>query len=96
MFQNGFACRVVEAVPAWDRGRVKFNGTRYPARLYEPNCTATLLPEQPALVIGRKGNTLIIMPLHCLLWFQYLEVQGSWITNAEIELMERYERQWRR
>lgn len=95
MFQNGLACRVVEAVRLLDRGRVKFSGVLYPARLYEPNCTTTLLPEQEALAIGRQGNTLIIMPLHCLLWAKCLEVQGPWLTNVEIELMERYEHNWR-
>lgn len=95
MFQNGLACRVVEAVRLLDRGRVKFKGIRYPARLYEPNCATTLLPDQEALAIGRKGNTLIIMPLHCILWPQYLEMQGPWLTNVEIELMERYECSWR-
>lgn len=96
MFPKGLPCRVIEAVRVLDRGRVKFNGIWFAAHLYEPNCTATLLPDQEALAIGRKGNTLIIMPLHCLLWPQYLEVQGPWITNAEIALMERYERNWRR
>lgn len=92
MFSKGVACRVIEDVRALDTGRVKLNGNEWKAQLYELNCiTTSLLSGQPALVIGRKGNTLIIMPLHCLLWPQYLEEQGQWPTGADIELMSRYD-----
>ena len=95
MFQTGLPCRVTRAVRALDRGRVQFNGNSWFARLYEINCSTTLLPGQPALVVGRQATTLIIMPLHCLLWPQYLDVQGPWLTDTDIALINRYERSWR-
>ena len=94
MFQTGLPCRVTRAVRVLDRGRVQFNGNSWFARLYETNCSTTLLSGQPALVVGRQATTLIIMPLHCLLWPQYLEVQGPWLTDTDITLINRYERGW--
>ena len=94
MFPRGLPCRVTRAVRALDRGRAQFNGSSWFARLYEINCSTTLLPGQPALAVGRQGTTLIIMPLHCLLWPQYLEVQGPLLTDTDITLINRYERGW--
>lgn len=59
------------------------------------NPATSLFPDLETLAIGRQGNTLIVMPLHCLLWTQYQEVQWPWHTDVEIALMERYERGWR-
>lgn len=95
MFSTGLPCRVTNDVRMLDTGRVKANGKSWLAELYDLNCSATLLPGQPALAIGRRGNTLIVMPWHCLLWLQHLEECGPWLKTTDIELMERHERGWR-
>ena len=93
MFLKGLPCRVTRTVRALDRGRAALNGTSWLAQLHEPCRSITLLPDQPALAIGHQGNTLIIMPLHCLLWPEYLEAYS--LTAADIELIECHEREWR-
>lgn len=95
MFPKGLPCRVISAIRVLDTGRVKANGNSWLAELYDLNCSTTLLPDQPALAIGRKGNTLIVMPLHCLLWPQYLEEYSQWLKHSDVELIERHERGWR-
>ncbi|MEL7226177.1 MAG: hypothetical protein AAGL17_15370 [Cyanobacteria bacterium J06576_12] len=67
MFDKAIPCRVTDAVRIMDLGRVKASGYSWRAELYEKQCQTTLLPDQPALAIGRRGNILIIIPRHCLL-----------------------------
>ncbi|MGB3294362.1 MAG: hypothetical protein WBB01_15350 [Phormidesmis sp.] len=86
---------MTRTVRTLNRGRAVLHGTSWLAQLYEPGYSITLLPDQPASAIGRQGNTLILMPLHCLLWHEYLEAYSQWLTAADIELIERYEREWR-
>lgn len=95
MFPRGLPCRVTKAVRVLDTGRVQANGGSWLAELYDLNCSTTLLLDQPVLAIGRKGNTLIVIPLHCLLWPQYLEEYGLWLKHSDVELIERHERGWK-
>lgn len=44
-------------------GRVKFQATYWPARLYNPEYEITLVPDTPVVVIGRQGITLLVVPV---------------------------------
>ena len=45
-------------------GRVKCQGTYWPARFYQPNCEATVLPDEPVMVVARQGITLLVVPVN--------------------------------
>ena len=45
-------------------GRVKFQGTYWPACLYHQDAQVTLFPEDTVTVIGRQGITLLVVPLN--------------------------------
>jgi hypothetical protein len=44
-------------------GRVNFQATYWPARLYNPEQKVTLLPNTPVTIIGRQGITLLVVPV---------------------------------
>lgn len=44
-------------------GRVNFQATYWPARLYYPEQEVTLLPNTPVTVVGRQGITLLVVPV---------------------------------
>lgn len=62
-----FACagigKVEQTITSTMPGRVKFQTTYWPARLYLQDTQTTLLPEDTVNVIGRQGITLLVVPL---------------------------------
>ncbi|NET38058.1 MAG: hypothetical protein F6K19_39685 [Cyanothece sp. SIO1E1] len=43
-------------------GRVKFEGSYWPAKLYNSDTEITIFPTWPVKVIGRQGITLLVIP----------------------------------
>jgi membrane protein implicated in regulation of membrane protease activity len=52
-------CRVTAQNP----GRVYFQATYWPARLFQPSSLSELNPGEPVEVVGREGLTLLVKPL---------------------------------
>ncbi len=63
MFPQAQLGTVEEAISYNQRGRVKFDGTCWPARFYHPNCKATVQPDEPVSVVAIQGITLLVLPL---------------------------------
>jgi hypothetical protein len=45
-------------------GRVKYDGSYWPARFYDLNCQATVEPHNVVRVLGISGITLLVMPIN--------------------------------
>lgn len=54
---------IEEIITESQPGRVNFQATYWPARLYNPEQEVTLLPNTPVTVIGRQGITLLVVPV---------------------------------
>jgi membrane protein implicated in regulation of membrane protease activity len=54
---------VERTITPLDAGRVYFQATYWPARLYQPTSSDALQPGDPVEVLGRDGLTLLIKPL---------------------------------
>jgi hypothetical protein len=90
MFPSGVKGVVTEAIALFQSGRVNCHGS-WRARLHEISCQTTLLPGQPILAIGREANTLIVIPLHSILWSSYLEDFARFLSSTELEEVQRYD-----
>jgi membrane protein implicated in regulation of membrane protease activity len=53
---------VEETISPTQVGRIRFQGTSWPARFYNPNEQATVAPDDHVDVIARQGITLFIVP----------------------------------
>lgn len=53
---------VDEAITANTRGRVYFDATYWPARLYDASQYEKLQPSETVYVVGRQGLTLLVIP----------------------------------
>ncbi len=67
MFDQGLFCRVTSTIHISSAGRVRANSISWRAELCKTSRSTALLPDQFAIAIGKKGNTLIVTPVHCLL-----------------------------
>ena len=54
---------IEEIITESQPGRVNFQATYWPARLYNPEQKITLLPNTSVIVIGREGITLLVVPI---------------------------------
>jgi uncharacterized protein (DUF697 family) len=45
-------------------GRIKYQASYWPARLYSKDEQVTLLPDDPVSVVGRQGITLLVVPVN--------------------------------
>lgn len=54
---------VEQAITPHHRGRVRFMATSWFARVYQPNGQTEVLPGTTVRVIGRRGLTLLVMPV---------------------------------
>lgn len=52
--------RTLTEIPPGRPGRVIYEGNSWPARCDDE--TVAIAPDQPVVVIGRRGNTLYVMP----------------------------------
>ncbi len=73
---------VEEAISYKRRGRVKFDGTYWPARFYDPDCKATVGPDEPVSVVAIQGITLLVCPLEPV-------GEDSWATQSWTPDVER-------
>lgn len=53
--------RVEIEITPYKAGRVCFEGSRWPARLYHPNCQDTIPLGKAVLVVGIEGMTLLVV-----------------------------------
>jgi membrane protein implicated in regulation of membrane protease activity len=53
---------VVKVITPQRRGRVKFQASFWPARLY-PDFETDAAPDEQVVVVGRSGITLLVTPL---------------------------------
>lgn len=51
---------VVETITTHQEGRVKYQASYWPARLYGQSSFTELEPDQSVVVLGREGITLLI------------------------------------
>jgi len=54
---------VARTISPADRGRVRFQASYWPARLFNGSWCQPLAPGEPVEVVGREGITLLIKPL---------------------------------
>jgi len=89
MFPQGIKGVVKEPIALFQFGRVNCRGS-WRARLHEISCQTTLLPGQPILAIGREGLSLIVIPVHSILWASYFDNDfAQSITPTELEEIQR-------
>lgn len=62
LFSQPFAGIVEETIGPNGAGRVKFDATYWPAKLYQATPETLLLPEQAVMVVGIQGITLLVRP----------------------------------
>lgn len=55
---------VEKTISPHEPGRVKCQGTYWPARFYESDCEATVLPGEPVSVVAMQGITLLVVPIN--------------------------------
>lgn len=55
---------IEEIITESQPGRVNFQATYWPARLYNPEHKVILLPNTSVVVIGREGITLLVVPVN--------------------------------
>ena len=61
LFPNKVPAIVEEQITANWPGRVKFQGSYWPARLYQLDCQLTLHPDSIVMVVGIEGITLLVV-----------------------------------
>lgn len=54
---------VERAISPLTPGRVYFQASSWPARLFQPDANSDLLPGAPVEVVGRESLTLLVKPL---------------------------------
>jgi membrane protein implicated in regulation of membrane protease activity len=63
LFSKPVTGRVEKTIAPEQPGRVQCQGSYWPARLYDPECQATLLPNEAIAVVGRQGIMMLVIPL---------------------------------
>lgn len=54
---------ITDRAIAYDQpGRVKYRGTYWSAKLYQPDRQIYILPNEPVSIIGMDGITLLVVP----------------------------------
>ena len=77
LFSQPGTGKVERMISSTQPGRVQFQATYWPARLYHSGCEVTLVPDDPVTVIGRQGITLLVVPVS--------EVQESDAQESVVE-----------
>jgi hypothetical protein len=54
--------KVDRAITAVQSGRIKFQGSYWPAQFFDTNCQATALPNDVVTVVARRSITLLVVP----------------------------------
>lgn len=55
--------KVEQTIATTQPGRVEFQATYWPARFYHCEGEVTLVPDDPVMVVGRQGITLLVVPV---------------------------------
>jgi hypothetical protein len=63
LFSQPGTGKVERMISSTQPGRVEFQATYWPARLYHPEHEVTLVPDDPVTVVGRQGITLLVVPV---------------------------------
>lgn len=58
--EDAIEAKTLTEIPARETGRVLYEGNSWAARCGDEELA--IAPNQPVYVVGRKGNTLIVMP----------------------------------
>jgi hypothetical protein len=83
---------VIKPIAIFQVGQFQLQGGYWRAQLHKLCCHVTLLPGQPALAIGRKNITIIVIPIQCILWEQYLlDDFADSLNFSDLQLIQRYE-----
>ena len=61
-FSEQAAGKVDKTITTMQSGRVKFEGSYWPAQFYDVDCCATVLPGDVVTVVGRHNITLLVVP----------------------------------
>jgi membrane protein implicated in regulation of membrane protease activity len=54
---------VEQTISPQQPGRVKFKGTSWPAQFYDPTFQGIVFIQQPVTIVGRKGLTMLVIPI---------------------------------
>jgi hypothetical protein len=81
-FPSGIEGVVEEDITPYEPGLAKVQGQIWRAELYEFNCQVALRSGQPLVAIARRGNCLLVIPLHCLLWDKIVEDYQTYREGA--------------
>jgi|GEM_PF-4182315 len=54
---------VLEMITPHQKGWIKFEGSYWSASFYKPELIETIAPGEKVTVLGREGNTLLVMPI---------------------------------
>ncbi|MBE7384747.1 MAG: NfeD family protein [Leptolyngbya sp. SIO1E4] len=55
--------KVLRVITSEDAGRIRFQGTDWPARFHHPDSQMSAPPSAMVRVVGRQGLTLLVEPL---------------------------------
>jgi hypothetical protein len=62
-FPNPIVGKVAQPITATQPGRVRHEGTSWPAALYQPDRPMMILPGNTVNIVGIQGITLLIVPI---------------------------------
>jgi hypothetical protein len=92
MFSQGILSIVTKPIAVFKPGQIRCQGRYWKAQLHQFSCHITLHEEQPVLVIGRENITMIVIPIQCVLWEQYMmDDFGLYLNASTLKDMQRYE-----
>ncbi|NER78934.1 MAG: hypothetical protein F6K42_05020 [Leptolyngbya sp. SIO1D8] len=62
-FPHTGTAKVLRLITSEDAGRIRFQGTDWPARFNHPRAQTSVSPSAKVKVVGRQGLTLLVEPL---------------------------------
>jgi len=62
LFSKAEAGKVEKTITSSESGRVKFQGSYWPAQFYYPDSHLTANPDEVVTIVGRQGITLLVVP----------------------------------
>jgi membrane-bound ClpP family serine protease len=71
-FQQPRLGQVQETITPNQLGWVKFGGSYWAAKFYEPDFSGSIVPGEQVTVLGHQGNALLVMPK------DYVEPHRRW------------------
>ncbi|NET30822.1 MAG: hypothetical protein F6K19_02310 [Cyanothece sp. SIO1E1] len=63
MFSYTDTGKVLKSITSNNAGRIRFQGTDWPAQFYRPNLKVTVDPDATVQVLGREGIVLLVAPM---------------------------------